>query len=83
VSFTFKEQIDIHRDFPNGSSSKESTCNAGDTGDMGSIPWVGKIPWRRKWPLTPVFLPLEKKIHTHTHIHTWLLHKTSGDGVLL
>ena len=20
-------------------------------------PWVGKIPWRRKWQLTPVFLP--------------------------
>ena len=28
----------------------ESACNAGD-------PWVGKIPWRRKWQLTPVFLP--------------------------
>ena len=22
-------------------------------------PWVGKIPWRRKWLLTPVFLPRE------------------------
>ena len=22
-------------------------------------PWVGKIPWRRKWHLTPVFLPGE------------------------
>ena len=22
-------------------------------------PWVGKIPWRRKWLLTPVFLPGE------------------------
>ena len=22
-------------------------------------PWIGKIPWRRKWPLTPVFLPRE------------------------
>ena len=20
-------------------------------------PWVGKIPWRRKWQLTPIFLP--------------------------
>ena len=20
-------------------------------------PWVGKLPWRRKWQLTPVFLP--------------------------
>ena len=24
-------------------------------------PWVGKIPWRRKWQLTPVFLP--EKFH--------------------
>ena len=22
-------------------------------------PWVEKIPWRRKWQLTPVFLPGE------------------------
>ena len=22
-------------------------------------PWIGKIPWRRKWLLTPVFLPEE------------------------
>ena len=26
--------------------------------DMGSfVPGVGEIPWRRKWQLTPVFLP--------------------------
>ena len=25
----------------------------------GFNPWVGKIPWRRKWQLTPVFLPGE------------------------
>ena len=23
----------------------------------GFDPWVGKIPWKRKWQLTPVFLP--------------------------
>ena len=23
----------------------------------GFSPWVEKIPWRRKWQLTPVFLP--------------------------
>ena len=34
---------------------KESTCNAG----WGFDPWVGKIPWKRKWKLTPVFLPGE------------------------
>ena len=25
--------------------------------EMQVDPWVGKIPWRRKWQLTPVFLP--------------------------
>ena len=35
---------------------KESTCNAGDTGDSGSIPsW--EDPLKKKWQLTPVFLP--------------------------
>ena len=32
-------------------------ANAGDTGDMGSIPGSGRSPTRRKWQLTPVFLP--------------------------
>ena len=35
-----------------GSDSKESTCNARETGFDS---WVGKIPWRRKWLPTPVF----------------------------
>ena len=30
--------------FPNGSASKESTFNAGDTGDAGSIPGLGRFP---------------------------------------
>ena len=38
------------------SAGKESACNAGDTGDSGSI-LVRKILWRRKWPPTPVGLP--------------------------
>ena len=38
-------------------SGKESACVAGDAGDMGSDPWVGKICWRRKWQPTSVFLP--------------------------
>ena len=29
---------------PNGSAGKESSCNAGDTGDMGSIPGSGRSP---------------------------------------
>ena len=35
-------------------SSREYTCLCRK---RGFDPWVGKIPWRRKWPLTPVFLP--------------------------
>ena len=27
------------------------------TSNAEFTPWVGKIPWRRKWQLTPVFLP--------------------------
>ena len=40
--------------FPNGTSSKESTCQCRR---YGFDPWVEKIPWRRKWQSTPVFLP--------------------------
>ena len=44
------------KDFPGGSDSKESACNAGD---LGLIPGWGRFPWRRKWQPTPVFLPGE------------------------
>ena len=30
--------------FPSGSAGKESACNAGDTGDAGSIPGLGRSP---------------------------------------
>ena len=30
--------------FPDGSAGKESTCNTGDTVDMGSIPGLGRFP---------------------------------------
>ena len=30
--------------FPDGSIGKECACNAGDTGDMGSIPGSGRSP---------------------------------------
>ena len=30
--------------FPGGSVGKESTCNAGDTRDTGSIPGLGRHP---------------------------------------
>ena len=34
----------VYMDFPSGSAVKESTCNAGAVGDMGSIPELGKSP---------------------------------------
>ena len=30
--------------FPDGSEGKESTCDAGDTGDLGSIPESERSP---------------------------------------
>ena len=39
--------------FPGGSDSKESACNAGDS---GSIPGSGKLPGWREWQPTPVLL---------------------------
>ena len=37
-------QTHTYGPFPNGSSSKESAYNAGDTGDVGSIPRSGRSP---------------------------------------
>jgi len=34
--------------FPDGSADKESICNAGDTGDVGSIPGFGRSPGEGK-----------------------------------
>ena len=36
--------IQFLQDFLGGSVSKESACNAGDTGDAGSIPGSGRSP---------------------------------------
>ena len=41
----------------NGSAGKESTCNAGDTGNEDLIPGLERFPWRKIWQPTPVFLP--------------------------
>ena len=40
-------------------SGKESTCQCRRYKRHVFDPWVGKIPCRRKWQLTPVFLPWE------------------------
>ena len=36
---------------------KDSTCNAVDTGELGSIPGSGRSPGGGTWKPTPVFLP--------------------------
>ena len=50
-TYTESNRDNLLMGFPGGSVSKESTSNT------GLDPWVRKIPWRRKWQLTPVFLP--------------------------
>ena len=42
--------------FPDDVSGKEPTCQFRR---LEFNPWVRKSPWRRKWQLTPVFLPGE------------------------
>ena len=43
--------------FPGAEVVKNLPANAGDAGDVGSIPGWGRFPWRKKWQLDPVFLP--------------------------
>ena len=43
--------------FLGGAVVKNLPASAGDSGDSGFYPWVGKIPWRRKWQPTPAFMP--------------------------
>ena len=42
--------------FPDGSAGKETACNAGDTGDAGSIPGLGRPP-EEEMTTPPGFLP--------------------------
>ena len=36
--------LHLYLGFPDGSAGKETTCNAGDTGDAGSVPGLGRSP---------------------------------------
>ena len=45
----------LYPSYPSASVVKESTCRGRR---CGFDPWIKKIPWRRKWHLTPVFLPV-------------------------
>ena len=44
---------------PRWLSGKESACQCRRRRRWGFDPWIGKIPWRRKWQLSPAFLPGE------------------------
>ena len=54
--------------FPDGSEGKESVCNAGDTGDAGSIPGLGD--------------PLEEEMAPHSSILAWRIPWTEEPGGL-
>ena len=43
----------------------------------GLNPWVGKIPWKRKWQLTPIFLPGESHGQRSLASHNPWGHKES------
>ena len=53
-------------------SGKELSANAGDAGDVGSVPWVEKITWSWKWQPTPWFLP--GKSHEQRGLMVYSLH---------
>ena len=44
---------------PRASLVTKTVKNLPACGKHGFNPWVGKIPWKRKWQLTPIFLPGE------------------------
>ena len=54
---------------PNSSVSKESTCNAGDTGDSGLIPESGRSPGGEKWQPIPVFF--SEKSHRQSSLASY------------
>ena len=45
--------------FPGGTNGKEPAYQRKRYKRHSFDPWVEKIPWRRKWQLSPVFLPRE------------------------
>ena len=51
---------------------KESGCQCRRWTRHGFNPLVGKIPWRRKWLLTPAFLP--GKYHGQRNLVGYTVH---------
>ena len=56
-------------DFPSGSVGKESTCNAGDTGDMRDM---SSFPGQED--------PLEEEMAAHSSILAWEIPWTEEPG---
>ena len=59
-----KQSSIIEEGFSGGASGKDSTCNAGDVRDAGSIPESGRS--------------LEKGMATHFSILAWRIPQTGG-----
>jgi len=51
---------------PTWLSGQEFTCQYKSRRSLEFIPWFRKIPWRRKWKLTPIFLP--EKFHEQRNL---------------
>ena len=78
--------IPLYLGFSDGSLCKESACHAGDTGNMGSVPGLGRSPGEGHGDLLQCSClenPMDKGAgklqskesqrvghHTHTHTHT-------------
>ena len=56
-------------------SGKESACQCRRP---GFNPWVRKMSWRRKWQLTPVFLP--GKSHGQRSLTGYIVHKVTKES---
>ena len=56
LGFQLLGTLSLWEGFPQWLSGKASTCSAGDTGDMGSILWLGRSPGGGNGKPTPVFL---------------------------
>ena len=53
---------------------KNLPANAGDAGEMGLIPWLGRSPGRAD--------PLEEEMVTHASIRAWRIPRTGEPGWL-
>ena len=52
-----ERKVELNVGLPRWLRAMESACQCRRCGRHEFDPWVRQIPWRRKWQLTPVFLP--------------------------